>query len=83
MGEEPHPVLYPGSAFRWLHLGEPVRYLGCLFGIDLKSEAMLSPLLLSIKHKLLYGDAQKLSFVGRVVVANLVLLASMWFITYV
>ena len=83
VGEEPHPVLYPGSAFRWLHLGEPVRYLGCLFGIDLKSEAMLSPLLLSIKHKLLYWDAQKMSSAGRVVVANSVLLSSMWFITYV
>ena len=83
VGATPHPDWYPGSTFRWLNQGEPIRYLGCLVGIDLKSEAMLSPLLLSIRHKLLYWDAQQLSFAGRVVVANSVLLASMWFIASV
>ena len=42
---------------------------------------MLSPLLLSIKCKLVYWDSQQLSLAGRVVIANSVLLASMWFIT--
>ena len=58
-------------------------YLGCMVGIDLRPEAMLSPLLLSIKRKLIHWDAQQLSFAGRVVVANYVLLASMWFIASV
>ena len=49
---------------------KPIWYLGCLVGIDLRSEAMLYPLLLSIKCKLLYWDAQQLSFAGQVVVAN-------------
>ena len=83
VGEETHPAWYPGPSFRWLQHGEPVRYLGCMVGIDLRPEAMLSPLLLSIKRKLIHWDAQQLSFVGRVVVANSVLLASMWFIASV
>ena len=41
---------------------------------------MLLPLLLSIKRKLQHWDAQELSFIGQVVVANSVLFASMWFI---
>ena len=44
---------------------------------------MLSPLLLSMKRKLVYWDAQHLSFAGRVVITNSVLLASMWFIASV
>ena len=80
-GEETHPEWYPSPSFRWLHHGEPVRYLGCMVGIYLRLEAMLSPLLLSIKCKLLHWDAQQLSFAGRVVVVNSVSLASMWFIT--
>ena len=83
VSEETHLAWYPGPSFRWLHHGEPVRYLGCMVGIDLRPEAMLSPLLLSIKHKLIHWDAQQFSFAGRVVVANSVLLASMWFIASV
>ena len=46
------PTWYPGLESHWLNNGEHIRYLGCLVGIDLSSEAMLSPLLLSIKRKL-------------------------------
>ena len=86
MGEETNHVWYPTLAFRWLHHSEPTRYLGCMVGMDLRPEAILSPLLLSIKRKLLYWDAQQSSFAGRVVVAvvaNTILLASMWFIASV
>ena len=58
VGEETHPAWYPSSSFQWLYHGEPVQYLGCMVGIDLRPEAMLSPLLLSIKRKLLHWDAQ-------------------------
>ena len=81
-GAKTNHVWYLGP-FLWLHHGELARYLGCMVGIDLRPEAMLSPLLLLIKRKLLYWDAQQLSFAGRVVVANTILLASMWFIAYV
>ena len=66
VGEGTQPAWYPGL-FQWLHHGEPIRYLGCMVGIDLRPKAMLWPLLLSIKGKLLHWDAQHLSFAGRVV----------------
>ena len=78
--EGPRTEWYPGPAFRWLNHGEPIRYLGCLVGIDLPYEVMLPPLLLSIKRKLVYWDSRQLSLAGQVVIANSVLLASMWFI---
>ena len=80
MGEETHPAWYLGPSCRWLHHDETIWNLGCMVGLDLRPEAMLSPLLLSIKRKLLYWDAQQFSFTDPVVVENLVLLASMWFI---
>ena len=83
VSDVPRLEWYPGPEFRWLNNGEPIRYLGCLVGIDLSPKAMLSPLLLSIKRKLVYWDAQHLSFAGRVVITNSVLLASMWFIASV
>ena len=83
ISDVPRPEWYPGPEFRWHHNGEPIRYLGCLVGIDLSPKAMLSPLLLSIKHKLVYWDVQHLSFASRVVITNSVLLASMWFIASV
>ena len=52
--DEPYTEWYPGPVFHGLNHGEPIRYLGCLVGIDLPSEVMLSPLLLSIKCKLVY-----------------------------
>ena len=82
MGEETHHACYP-DPFQWLHHGELVRYLGCMVGIDLRPEAMLSSLLLSIKRKILCWDAQQLSFAGRIAVENSILLVSMWFIASV
>ena len=52
VSDVPRPEWYPGPELRWPNNGEPMRYLGYLVGIDLSSEAMLSPLLLSIKRKL-------------------------------
>ena len=56
VGEGTQPAWYPGL-FQWLHHGEPIRYLGCMVGIDLRPKVMLSSLLLSIKRKLLHWDA--------------------------
>ena len=41
---------------------------------------MVTPLLLRVRNKLLYWDTTKLSLPRRVVVANSVLLASMWYV---
>ena len=58
-----------------------MRYLGCHIGLDLLAEQQVAPLLLSIRWKLLFWSSARLSLVGRVVVANQVLLATMWYIT--
>ena len=44
-----------------------------------RAEDHVAPLLLAIRKKLLYWNTVKLSLVGRVVVANQVLLASKWY----
>ena len=54
MSDEIHPSWYVGPTFHLLNHGEPNQYLGFLIGIDLSLDVMLSSLLLSIKHKLLY-----------------------------
>ena len=58
-----------------------MRYLGCQVGLDLTAEQQIAPLLLSIQKKLLHWSSARFSFAGRVVVANQVLLATMWYIT--
>ena len=70
----------PQEGFQWILYGKPVRYLGCQIGINLAPEDHIAPLLLTIRKKLLYWNTAKLSLAGRVVVANQVLLASMWYI---
>jgi hypothetical protein len=80
VGEGHHPDWYPDVSFRWLRLGESVRYLGCQVGIDLPPHLHVAPLLLSLRRKLLFWSSAKLSFAGRIVVTNQVLLASVWYI---
>ena len=70
----------PDPNFRWIEKGTPVRYLGCQVGIDLTAEQQINPLLLTIRKKLIYWSSAKLSLAGRVVIANHVLLSTMWFI---
>ena len=75
------PQWLPSPQFRWIPSGTPVRYLGCQIGIDLTAEQQIAPLLLSIRKKLLHWSSAHLTFAGRVVVSNQVLLATMWYIT--
>ena len=71
----------PDPGFRWVPPGTPVRYLGCQVGLELAPEQQIAPLLLSIRRKILFWSSARLSLAGRVVVANQVLLATMWYIT--
>ena len=67
--------------FQWIPPGTSVRYLGCHVGLELSAEQQIAPLLLSIRRKLVFWSSARLSLAGRVVVANQVLLATMWYIT--
>ena len=59
----------------------PVRYLGCQIGLELTAEQQIAPLLLSIRRKLIFWSSARLSLAGRALVANQVLLATMWYVT--
>ena len=74
------PVNVPSLGFTWIPQGQSIRYLGCRVGVGLKSEDMIAPLLLRLRNKLVYWNKEKLSLAGRVVVANAVLLSSIWYI---
>ena len=81
ISDSPTPQWMPDSGFRWVPPGTPVRYLGCQVGLELAPEQQIAPLLLSIRRKILFWSSARLSLAGRVVVANQVLLATMWYIT--
>ena len=65
------------EGLQWIPHGKLVRYLGCQVGINLSLEDHVAPLMLAIRINCYIA---KLSLVGRVVVVNQVLLASMWYI---
>lgn len=72
----------PAPGFKWIPPGTAVvRYLGCQIGLDLSPKQQIAPLFLSIWKKLLFWSSAHLSFARRIVVANQVLLATMWYIT--
>ena len=75
------PQWLPHPSFRWIPEGTPVRYLGCQIGLELTAEQQIAPLLLSIRRKLIFWSSARLSLAGRAVVANQVLLATMWYVT--
>ena len=70
----------PHPDFWWILEGTSVRYLECQVGLNISSEVHVVSLLLKIRKKLLFWSKAKLSFVGRVIVINQVLLYSLWYI---
>ena len=50
-------------------------------GLEWTAEQQIAPLLLSIRRKRVFWSAAHLSLAGKVVVANQVLLATLWYIT--
>ena len=77
---EPPPNWRPHPSFQWTQRGVAVRYLGVQVGINLALELHAAPLLLTLRKKLfLWGNA-KLSLAGRVIIANHVLLSTVWYI---
>ena len=72
---ETHPY------FKWIGRGMLVKYLGCHVGLDVPKEVQISHLLFTIRKKLLFwSNSAKLSFAGRIVVANQVILTTIWYI---
>jgi hypothetical protein len=64
---------------QWVPEGKGVRYLGILVGSHLPPDANFSKMVTSLKGKLINWSTCRLSLAGRILVANQVLLASMWY----
>lgn len=64
----------------WLLPGEMTRYLEFMVGFQVTMEAYFEAALKTLKRKLAYWSTTKLSPASRVLIANQVLLASLWFI---
>jgi hypothetical protein len=65
---------------QWISKNKGVRYLGIQVGFHLPPEANFDKLLSALKAKLINWSTCRLSLVGRILVANQVLLASMWYL---
>jgi hypothetical protein len=65
---------------QWIPEGKGVRYLGIQVGFHFPPEANFDKMLLALKGKLINWSTCRLSLAGRILVANQVLLASMWYL---
>jgi len=64
---------------KWVSEGEGTQYLGIQVGSHLPPEANFNKMILAFKSKLINWN-HNLSLAGRILVANQVLLASMWYL---
>ncbi len=63
----------------WVSEGKGVRYLGIQVGFHLPPKANFSKMVTALKGKLINWSTCRFSLAGRILVANQVLLASMWY----
>ncbi len=64
---------------QWIPEGQGVRYLGIQVGFHLPPEVNFGKMVTALKGKLINWSTCRLSLAGRILVANQVLLASMWY----
>mgnify|MGYP000562469526 CR=1 FL=1 len=74
------PTSMPSQEFKWVPDGTTTRYLGCQVALHVNAYMLVAPLLVKLRRKLLLWDSVNLLFAGRVLVANQVLLATIWYI---
>lgn len=65
---------------KWIPAGKGTWYLGIQVGFRLPTEANFNTVMLSLKAKLIRWSHSSLSLAGRFLVANQVLLASLWYL---
>ncbi len=65
---------------RWVPEGEGTQYLGIQVGFHLPFEVNFDKMMLALKGKLINWSHNKLSLASRILVANQVLLALMWYL---
>jgi hypothetical protein len=67
-------------SFRWVPKGEATKYLGIQVGHHLPTEANFDKMMIALKSKFISWSHNNLSLAGRILVANQVLLASLWYL---
>jgi hypothetical protein len=65
---------------QWVQEGKGVRYLGIQVGFRLPPEVNFDKMLSNLKNKLINWSTCHLSLAGRILVANQMLLVSMWYL---
>ncbi len=65
---------------KWVPEGEGTRYLGIQVGFHLPSDGNFDKMMFAFKGKLINWSQNNLSLAGKKLVANQVLLASMWYL---
>ncbi len=65
---------------KWILEGEGTCYLGIQVGFHLPTDANFDRMMLALKGKLITWSHNNLSLTGRILVANQVLLTSMWYL---
>jgi hypothetical protein len=65
---------------RWLANGEQVRYLGAPVGVNLHQKTKDEYALTKLSSKLQFWGTKHLSLIGRILISNQVLLASLWYL---
>jgi hypothetical protein len=64
---------------KWILENEGVHYLGIQVGFQIPTEANFDKLMTSLKGKMIAWGSYNLSLVNRILVANQVLLSSVWY----
>jgi len=65
---------------KWIPAGKGTRYLGIQVGFHLPPEANFDTMMIALKGKLISWSHNTLSLAGKILVANQVLLASLWYL---
>jgi hypothetical protein len=68
------------EGLKWIPDGEGTRYLGIQVGFHLPPEANFDTMMIALKGKLINWSHNMFSLAGRILVANQVLLASIWYL---
>lgn len=70
------------AGLKWLEKGEVTRYLGYPFGIDIPQKEKDAKMLQQIRKHLLSWSTNKLSLARRILIANQVVLSSIWYLAF-
>ena len=79
LSHEAHLAWHPHPAFKWINQGANTKYLGFRIGFNIPPETMIALVIYSIQQRLIHWSSKKLSLAGRIIVANQVLLATVWY----